>query len=115
MVALAVRETKAQVAIEWLLSSRGPAIRHLVRRDIIGKTTGDPEDVLSGPIARGPLHGQCADGGFGVHPYKKWGGAHWRLVSLVELGIPSGDTRARAAAETVLGWLTGSGHRRGTR
>jgi len=115
LVALAVREAKAQAAIEWLLSSGEPAIRHLVRRDVIGETIADPEDVLAGPIVRGLLHGQGSDGSFGVHPYRKWGGAHWRLVSLVELGIPSGDTRARAAAETVLGWLTGSGHRRGIR
>jgi hypothetical protein len=51
----------------------------------------------------------------GVHPYKKWQGAHWRLVSLVELGVAPGEPRAVAAAETVLDWLTGAGHRRGIR
>lgn len=71
----------------------------------------DPDEILSGPIVRGLLRGQRRDGGFGVHPYQKWGGAHWRLVSLVELGIPPDDRRARAAAETVLDWLTGDGHR----
>ena len=60
---------------------------------------------------RGLLRGQKRDGGFGVHPYQKWGGAHWRLVSLVELGVPP-DDRLRAAAEDVLGWLTGDGHRK---
>jgi len=29
---------------------------------------------------------------------------HWRLVSLVELGVPAGEPRALAAAEQVLGW-----------
>ncbi|OLC23810.1 MAG: hypothetical protein AUG06_11260 [Actinobacteria bacterium 13_1_20CM_2_65_11] len=53
----------------------------------------------------GLLRGQRQDGGFGVHPYGKWTGAHWRLVSLVELGIPPTDTRARAAAKTVLDWI----------
>jgi hypothetical protein len=61
------------------------------------------------------LRGQDRDGGFVVHPYQKWGGAHWRLVSLVELGVPGGDRRARDAAGTVLDWLTGAGHRRGIR
>ena len=28
------------------------------------------------------------------HPYKKWQGAHWRLVSLVELGVTQADDRA---------------------
>ena len=53
----------------------------------------------------GLLRGQRADGSFGVHPYTKWGGAHWRLVSLVELGVPRTNRSARAAANTVLDWI----------
>jgi hypothetical protein len=60
---------------------------------------------------RALLSGQHEDGGFGVHPYRKWTGAHWRLVSLVELGIPAGEPRALRAAGTVLDWLTGAEHR----
>ena len=51
------------------------------------------------------LSGQCPDGSFGVHPYSKWTGAHWRLVSLVELGVPRSNLAARAAARTVLDWI----------
>ncbi len=36
------------------------------------------------------------------HPYAKWSGAHWRLVSLVELGLPSGHPEALAVADIVL-------------
>lgn len=64
-----------------------------------------------GPMVRALLSGQQADGGFGVHPYRKWTGAHWRLVSLVELAVPAGESRALRAAEIVLGWLTGRSHR----
>jgi hypothetical protein len=53
----------------------------------------------------GLLSGQRADGGFGVHPYSKWKGAHWRLVSLIELGVPPNNRAARAAANTVLDWI----------
>jgi hypothetical protein len=53
----------------------------------------------------GLLKGQRADGSFGVHPYTKWTGAHWRLVSLVELGISANNRFARAAARTVLDWI----------
>jgi hypothetical protein len=53
----------------------------------------------------GLLKGQHADGSFGVHPYSKWKGAHWRLVSLVELGVPRTNRAARAAAKTVLDWI----------
>ena len=54
--------------------------------------------------------GQREGGGFGVHPYQKWIGAHWRLVSLAELGFPKGDPRAEAAANHVLDWLTSDAH-----
>jgi hypothetical protein len=53
----------------------------------------------------GLLSGQRPDGSFGVHPYSKWTGAHWRLVSLVELGVPRSSAAARAAARTVLDWI----------
>src|SRR5207249_8333429 len=97
---------------EWLLKSDEPAIAFLTRRDVLGEhVEPDPEAILAGPIVRGLLDGQQPDGGFGSHPYKKWTGAHWRLVSLVELGVPAGHPPALAAAETVLDWLTGKGHR----
>jgi hypothetical protein len=102
------------VSVEWLLESSEPAIAFLTRRDVLGEDVEpDPELLLSGPIVRTLMSGQQADGGFGVHPYAKWRGAHWRLVSLVELGVPAGEPRAVAAAGTVLDWLTGDGHRRG--
>jgi hypothetical protein len=68
----------------------------------------DLQRVTDGPIVRALLAGQLPDGGFGVHPYSKWTGAHWRLVSLVELEVPAGEPRAVAALETVLDWLTAS-------
>lgn len=102
-----------QPAVEWLLASKEPAIRALARRDLVGEEPDEP--ILEGRIARTLLRGQKRDGGFGVHPYKKWDGAHWRLVSLVELGVPAGEPRAVAAASTVLEWLTSPGHRRGVR
>lgn len=97
--------------IAWLLESREPAIRRLVRRDLLDERADD-EDPLAGPIVAALLAGQEASGGFGGHAYDKWGGAHWRLISLVELGIPAGEPRAVAAADTVLTWLTGAAHRR---
>jgi hypothetical protein len=45
-----------------------------------------------------------------VHPYKKWEGAHWRLVELVELEA-TGDERVPAATNRVLEWLTSERHR----
>jgi hypothetical protein len=83
----------------------------LGRRDLLGQDVVHTDEVLDGPIVRTLLSGQCPDGGFGVHPHRKWKGAHWRLVSLVELGIPVGEPRALRAADTVLDWQTGPEHR----
>jgi hypothetical protein len=96
--------------IEWLLASQEPAIRRLVRRDLLEEPEGN-EEVLDGSIVRGLFKGQQPDGTFGVGAYNKWIGAHWRLVSLVELGIQPGEPRALAALEQVLAWLTGTSHR----
>ena len=100
-----------RTALEWLLESREPAVRYLTRRDLLDEDAhDDAERILDGPIVRTLLEGPTD-----VHPYKKWQGAHWRLVSLVELAVPVGEPRAVAAAESVLDWLCGAGHRRGIR
>jgi hypothetical protein len=58
------------------------------------------------------LSGQQPTGGFDVHPYHKWMGVHWRLVSLVELGAPSDEPRVVAALESELRWLASDGDAR---
>lgn len=103
-------------AVDWLLDSDEPGIVVQAKRDLLGED--DPAEdgrVLEGPKVRVLLAGQQEDGGFGVNVYAKWAGAHWRLVALVELGVPAGDPRCVAAAETVLAWLTGKAHRAGVR
>ena len=103
-------------AVDWLLESDEPGIVLQAKRDLLGEAE-PPEAgrVLEGPKVRALLAGQLADGGFGVNVYGKWGGAHWRLVSLVELGVPAGEPRCLAAVETVLTWLTGKSHRAAVR
>ncbi len=106
------------LAVDWLLRSEDPSLRYFTFTDLLDK----PEQSLevektrrlipSGPRVRILLHGQQSDGGFGVHPYQKWTGAHWRLVSLVELGVPSGFGPAVRATDLVLKWLVGEAHLR---
>jgi hypothetical protein len=91
----------------------------MVRRDLLGeKADEDAATILSGPMVSALLAGQQPETfrsgrgwrslpgarfGFGVNAYRNWTGAQWRLVSLVELGVPAGESRAVAAAEQVLG------------
>jgi hypothetical protein len=103
-------------AVNWLLELGDPSIRYLTLTEILDSPL-DSKEVLAakkqipnGPIVKTLLSGQRADGGFGVHPYQKWTGAHWRLVSLVELGIPSGFRPAVKATNLVLKWLLSEAH-----
>lgn len=98
-------------AVNWLLSSKDPSVRYLTLVDVLSESTRTKE-VRSAKAAiprsariRALLKGQRKDGGFGVHPYHKWMGAFWRLVSLVELAAPRSDPRMRLAANQVLDWL----------
>jgi hypothetical protein len=97
-------------AIEWLLSSSDPSVRYLTLVDVLGEPAqaeaarSAREQVPSGARVRALLEGQRPDGGFGVDPYSKWSGGHWRLVSLVELAVPP-DELLRPATDSVLDWL----------
>lgn len=100
-----------RAAIEWLLASKEPGIRMQARRDLLGEdAAADAACIETGPRVRALLADQRADGSFGVDVYSKWHGAHWRLGSLVELGIPAGHPGAIAAYETVLQWLASPRH-----
>jgi hypothetical protein len=106
-------------AIRFLLSSADPSVRLFTLTDVVGRSTRSAEArtlrraIPASPRIRALLSGQRPDGGFGVHPYKKWDGAHWRLISLVELGLPRGHPQALRAADRVLAWLHGPSHRGG--
>ena len=103
-------------AVNWLLESDDPSIRYLTLTEILDRPSNSKEvlsakkQIPNGPVVKTLLAGQRTDGGFGVHPYQKWTGAHWRLVSLVELGIPTGFRRAVKATDLVLKWLLGEAH-----
>jgi hypothetical protein len=111
-----------QDALDFLLNSDEPAIRRLTRLDLLDDDGHeDAAAILAGPKISALLAGQRpaefrpgsgwrswpgAEFGFaGLSAYRNWAGAHWRLISLVELGIPAHEERACMAAEQVLGWL----------
>lgn len=86
-------------------------MRYFALTDIPGveKWSGEArtakERIPRGPRLRALLSGQRADGGFGVHWYKKWAGASWRLVSAVELDVSPRSPVALRAANHVLSRL----------
>lgn len=104
--------------IDWLLSSSDPSVRIITLTEILGQSSRSRAvrearaGIPTGARVRALLGGQRRDGGFGVHPYTKWTGSFWRLVSLVELVIPPGHPQAVSTAENALGWLTSPEHQR---
>ncbi|TMI28636.1 hypothetical protein E6H36_00295 [Candidatus Bathyarchaeota archaeon] len=98
-------------AVEWLLASDDPSVRYLTITEVLQESPDSKEahvardQIPSGPRVKTLLAGQGKDGSFGGHPYQKWAGAHWRLVSLVELAIPP-ENRAGEATDQILRWLT---------
>lgn len=112
--------------VAWLLDRRFPAVRRLALVRLLGRAAGDPDlseidEVLGAePWVAALLAGQWRDGAQGrvrVHPYKKWGGAHWRLVALAELGVtaatPGATEPIAEAFGQVAGWLLDRAHIRG--
>ena len=102
--------------VAWLLQSEDPSVRFFALTELKGTPLNSKEAVsaqkliLTGTRVKALLAGQRRDGGFGVHPYQKWTGAHWRLVSLIELGIPEEFPPAVRATNLVLKWLLGEPH-----
>ena len=89
-----------EAAIAWLLSSDEPAVRALVRRELLR------EDVA--PVTGGPRVDRLLWHQTEGHPYRKWTGVHWRLISLAELGVDPALDRVHELTDLVLSWLSRS-------
>jgi hypothetical protein len=104
MASLVAHDERTRFALDWLRDSPEPAIRALACTELLDEpaaermTPGSFVDLLLGGDEPGAV--------LEVHPYTKWDGAHWRLVSLVELGVPPDDPRLPALVDHVLTWLT---------
>ncbi|MCI4320249.1 MAG: hypothetical protein L3K23_09010 [Thermoplasmata archaeon] len=102
---------RADPGVRWLLESTDPSVRYFALTDLLGESERSGEvraakkQISRGARLQALLQGQRADGGFGVHWYKKWAGTTWRLVSSVELGVPPKNSVARRAAKHVLSRL----------
>ncbi len=102
---------RKDAGVRWLLASEDPSVRYFTRVDLLGESErsrgvrADRSRIRHGRRVRSLLSGQRVDGGFGVHWYKKWAGATWRIVSAAELGVPPDDPPVRRAAAHVLARL----------
>lgn len=102
-------------SIDWLLKSNDPSVRYFTLVDLLRKNEHSEEvktcrdQIPFGPKVTQLLSNQQPDGGFSVQPYRKWIGSHWRLVSLVKLGVSPLNKNALQAAREVMEWIYGKG------
>ncbi|KQY43838.1 hypothetical protein [Cellulomonas sp. Root137] len=85
-------------AVTWLVEQADPAVARLAHRDLLGEPVGDaPASRVVQRLLTGLDDSVRA-------PYVKWTGAHWRLVSLVELGVAEDEPAVMHAADALLGY-----------
>lgn len=107
--------------VETLLSSDDPALRYRVLTGVLGRASDEPEIVaLRDEIRRSErvarlLSQRDEAGEIPRHPYTKWIGAHWVLVTLAELGYPPSDDDLATLFEQVYRWLMGKSRKRRVR
>jgi hypothetical protein len=97
-----------------LLASDEPSIRLQIRKNV-EDANDDGVAELRDQVRRSPrvaalLSERTADGAISAHPYAKWYGAHWVLVTLAELGYPAQDETLIALREQTLNWLLSDGY-----
>ena len=101
MTSTADRARPQEAVLPALLGpSADPAVRAMAHRDLLHEAV-PPESALASPVVRALLDGLLEPAST-RSPYAKWRGAHWRLVSLVELGLPPGHPDGVAACDLLL-------------
>lgn len=102
--------------LQNLLQSTEASIQFRTRSELLREETSSPamaalrEQIRSSSRVQSLLSERDDDGCIPCHPYKKWYGAHWVLVSLAELGYPPGDQTFYPLREQVLTWLFSEHH-----
>ena len=96
--------------LDRLLASDEPAVRYRAMTELLDRPEDDREVIEArraiprGPLASALLAALEPGGDALTDPYRKFSGAHWRLLSLADLRFPPGDRRLRSAIDVELGW-----------
>lgn len=91
-------------SVRWLAEVGDPAVRAMARAEFMDEPSS-VEQTLSSPVVAALLSDHW-ERDHELDPYAKWAGAHWRLVSAAELGVPAGEARALRICDTVLAHWT---------
>jgi hypothetical protein len=95
-----------------------PAIRYKLTVKVLGQPDASQDALQASEIVRNSplvqnLLSACIQGGsLPHHPYKKWGGGHWVLSLLADLGYPLSDETLHPLLEQAYNWLLVPDHAR---
>lgn len=103
---------------DQLFQSPDPSIRYLAHTLLLGEDADSAalaplrEEIRMSPRAQALLAGRTADGRIPRPVDQLYGGAHWVLGCLAEIGYPSGDPQLIPLREQVYDWLFSEAHAR---
>lgn len=101
---------------EKLLNSDEPAIRYKALVNLKGIKTDSAaakkarREIKKSERTKGLLAHRESDGTINLHPYNKWDGAHWVLMSLADLNYPPGDKSLIPLRNQTYEWLFSEQH-----
>ncbi len=104
-----INERESMNLIDQLHQSVEPSIRLQTRLALQDASEAEVAElraeIRSSPRVATVLSERKKDGTLDAHPYAKWYGAHWVLVTLAELGYPAQDDSLIPLREQILDWL----------
>jgi hypothetical protein len=104
-----------------LAASDDAVVAYQARVRALGLPESDPSvsaaraAIATSPRARALLSHRAPDGTIRLHPYAKFQGPHWTLVSLAQIDYPPGDPGLLPLKRQVDDWLASLAHRRAAR
>jgi hypothetical protein len=107
---MAVASPPALAPRDWLLDTGSPVVRRLARTRLLQLPPSDPSVAeLTAGLAADPWIAALLGARDAGHPYRKWIGAHWRLIALADLGVsldvPGAEASIRDGFDRTVAWL----------
>ncbi|HNX46582.1 MAG TPA: hypothetical protein PKK90_07700 [Anaerolineaceae bacterium] len=94
-----------------LITNSDPALKFFALRKLSTEDgSNEALTAAASELTTSPIVNALTQVHADIHPYHKWCGAHWSLVSLAELGFPFAHPSLPIVKEQVYTWLLSAKH-----